>query len=109
MGVRGVPGQRYYGKVKAFGNLETRVHLFDFHLFGAPLALGTAVFFDGGRVWTEIGHAHPDLDGTALGLKYGIGGGLRLIQGTTFVIRGDLAWSPDAHPIGGYFAAGEVF
>ncbi len=109
MGVRGVPGQRYYGRVKAFGNLETRVHMVDFELFGKPLALGAAAFFDGGRVWTELGHAHPDLDGTGLGLHFGVGAGLRITQGKTFVVRGDVAWSPDAHPIGGYFAAGEAF
>jgi hypothetical protein len=24
-------------------------------------------------------------------------------------VRGDLAWSPDARPVGGYLLAGEVF
>jgi hypothetical protein len=39
----------------------------------------------------------------------GIGGGLRLQKGRTFVLRADLAWSPDARPIGGYFLAGNIF
>jgi hypothetical protein len=108
-GVRGVPGQRYYGKLKLFGNLETRVRFVDFRAFAMPLTFGGAVFFDGGRVWTELGKSHPELDGTGLGIKYGIGGGLRLMQGTTFVVRGDIAWSPDAHPVGVYFTAGEAF
>jgi outer membrane protein assembly factor BamA len=109
IGVRGVPGQRYYGKVKVFGNLEVRTRIFDFVLFHLPLTFGLAGFFDAGRAFTELGTAHPDLDGTALGLKYGVGLGARLTQGSAFIVRGDVAWSPDARPIGGYFAAGEVF
>lgn len=107
-GVRGVPAQRYYGKVKLFGNFEVRAHLFDFHLFGKDMKFGVAGFFDAGRLWVDF-HAHPDLDGTAFGLKYGTGGGIRLQQGKTFVARLDLAWSPDATPIGGYFGVGEIF
>jgi len=107
-GVRGVPAQRYYGKVKVFGNLEIRLRLFDFHLFGKPMTVGTAAFVDGGRVWADTS-PHPELDGTKLDLKYGIGGGLRLLSGTAFVLRADVAWSPDATPIGGYVVAGESF
>ncbi|WP_394835376.1 outer membrane protein assembly factor [Pendulispora rubella] len=108
-GVRGVPGQRYYGKVKAFGNLEVRASLFDFRLFKKRFSFGVAAFFDAGRVWTELGRSHPDLDGTGPGIKYGTGGGLRLRQGKTFVLRADVAWSPDATPVGGYFTMGEMF
>ena len=59
-----------------------------------------------GPSWASI---NPALDGTGLGLKYGLGGGLRLQEGQTFIVRGDVAWSPDARPVGAYFAAGEVF
>jgi hypothetical protein len=107
-GVRGVPAQRYYGKVKVFGNAEVRARLWDFSFFGKPMTLGLAAFFDGGRVWADIS-PQPELDGTGFGLKYGVGGGLRLMSGTAFVLRGDVAWSPDALPIGGYLAAGEIF
>jgi outer membrane protein assembly factor BamA len=107
-GVRGIPGQRYYGKVKAFGNLELRARLFDFHLLGKVMAMGGAVFVDGGRLWADF-RPHPELDGPGWGIKYGVGGGLRLSSGTAFVLRGDVAWSPDATPIGGYVAAGEMF
>jgi len=107
-GVRGVPAQRYYGAIKAFGNLETRVALASFHLFGKPSSLEAAVFVDGGRVWSGW-PPDPALDGSGLGLKYGVGGGLRLAEGKAFVVRGDLAWSPDARPIGGYFTAGHIF
>lgn len=107
--IRGVPAQRYYGKVKLFGNFEARTELFPFRLGKKQFVLGTAAFFDAGRVWTALGTSHPDLDGSGTGLKYGVGGGLRLQQGQTFVVRVDLAWSPDARPVGAYFAAGQIF
>ncbi len=112
-GVRGVPAQRYYGKVKVFGNVELRGKLFDFRVFGKPLTLGAAAFLDGGRVWADTA-PHPELDGAfgpknAFGLKYGVGGGLRLMSGTAFVLRADVAWSPDATPVGAYVVAGESF
>jgi outer membrane protein assembly factor BamA len=107
-GVRGIPAQRYYGKVKLFGNLETRSRLADFKLFKNDVALGGAVFFDAGRLWSGWGSSEA-LDGSGVGLKYGVGLGLRLQQGKAFVVRGDLAWSPDARPIAGYFTAGHIF
>ena len=107
-GVRGVPAQRYYGKVKAFGNVEVRQDVASFQWLGKPMDLALAAFFDGGRVWAEP-QAHPELDGTGIGLKYGVGGGLRLQSGVAFVLRADVAWSPDARPLGAYFAAGQEF
>jgi hypothetical protein len=107
-GVRGVPAQRYYGKVKVFGNVEVRATLFDFKAFGKALTVAGALFLDGGRVWADT-TPQPELDGRTLGLKYGTGGGLRLKSGTAFVLRGDIAWSPDATPVGGYLVAGETF
>jgi hypothetical protein len=107
--VRGVPAQRYYGKVKAFGNVEAVSEVLPFTWRKKHLVLGLAAFFDGGRSWTELTRRHTDLDGTGVGLKYGIGAGLRLQEGRTFVVRFDVAYSPDATPVGAYFAAGEIF
>jgi len=108
-GVRGVPGQRYYGKIKAFANFEARVpRLVQFRLFSKTMTLGAALFFDVGRAWTDWS-SHPELDGTGWGLKWGTGGGLRLQQGKTFVVRADIAWSPDARPVGAYVGAGQMF
>jgi outer membrane protein assembly factor BamA len=107
-GVRGVPGQRYYGRVKAFANIELRSRIFQFKIGEKDYAIGTVAFFDFGRLWAELA-SNPDLDGSGLGLKYGVGGGLRLQQGETFVVRADVAWSPDAHPIGLYVQAGQAF
>jgi hypothetical protein len=106
--VRGVPAQRYYGKVKIIGNLELRTRIFDFRAFSKPMSIGLEAFVDGGRVWADTS-PHPELDGTGLGLKYGVGGGLRLTSGSAFVLRADVAWSPDATPIGAYVTAGEMF
>ena len=107
-GVRGIPAGRFAGKVKLLGNLELRDELLTFHALGKPLLLGAVAFADGGRLWTDFG-AHPELDGTGLGLHFGLGGGLRLQSGSAFVLRIDVAWSPDADPIGGYFSAGQLF
>jgi outer membrane protein assembly factor BamA len=107
-GVRGIPAQRYYGKIKLFGNIELRNEIFSFHALGKPLRAGFILFFDGGRVWADTS-AQPALDGSGLGLKYGTGGGIRLQSGETFVLRADVAWSPDANPVGAYFAAGQTF
>ena len=106
--IRGVPAQRYYGKVKIISNLEVRARLFDFHALSKPMSFGVEAFFDSGRVWADT-RPHPELDGTGIGLKYGTGGGVRLTSGTAFVLRADLAWSPDAIPIGAYVTAGEMF
>ena len=107
-GVRGVPAQRYYGKVKALGNVELRTELASFHALGKPLVFGVVAFLDGGRVWADT-TPQPQLDGRTAGLKYGVGGGLRLQSGSAFVLRAAVAWSPDATPIGAYVAAGQMF
>jgi hypothetical protein len=117
-GVRGVPAHRYQGKLKIFGNFELRTRLVDFSLFGQRNSFGFVAFADTGRLWSDY---PPDsgFDGDAasgvpkpeeaLGLKLGLGGGLRLVGGRSFVVRADAAWSPDARPIGAYLGAGEVF
>jgi hemolysin activation/secretion protein len=107
-GVRGIPAQRYAGKVKVFGTVETRADVASFHALGRSMLFGLVAFFDGGRVWADT-RPHADLDGTGVGLKYGVGAGARIQSGEAFVLRADVAWSPDARPIGGYVAAGETF
>jgi hypothetical protein len=107
-GVRGVPGQRYYGKIKVFSNVELRSELFSAKIFGEERRFGLVGFTDVGRLWADY-RRRPELDGTGLGLKYGVGGGLRVASGKTFVLRLDVAWSPDANPVGGYLLAGHIF
>jgi outer membrane protein assembly factor BamA len=107
-GVRGVPGQRYYGKIKAFSNFELRSELFSAKILGEERRFGVVGFADFGRLWADY-RRDPELDGTGLGLKYGLGGGLRVASGQTFVLRLDVAWSPDANPLSGYLLAGHIF
>lgn len=106
--VRGVPAQRYYGKAKLLANAELRTALFGFEAFDKSYRVGLTGIFDTGRVFTDYS-PEPELDGTGLGLKYGVGGGLRLHAGKTFVLRADAVWSPDANPLGVYLAGGHVF
>ncbi len=107
-GIRGVPAGRGYGKVKVLGNVELRTELVSFHALGKPLIFGITAFLDGGRVWADTS-SQPALDGSGLGLRYGTGGGVRIQSDTSFVMRADLAWSPDATPAGAYVAAGQMF
>lgn len=107
-GLRGVPAQRYYGAVKGLASLENRVWLAEAHLLGQRLRFGVAGFGDVGRVWATTAN-RPDLDGSGLGLKYGLGGGPRLAQGGHFEARVDIAYSPDADPVGIYVGAGQAF
>jgi outer membrane protein assembly factor BamA len=107
-GVRGIPAQRYYGKLKAFGNVELRLEAATFRALGKSMTFGVVPFFDAGRLWADT-KPNPELDGQGLGLKYGYGGGLRLQSGSSFVIRLDVAASPDANPVSLYFSAGQIF
>jgi hypothetical protein len=107
-GVRGVPAGLFWGKAKLFGNVELRAEVLEFRAFGKALLFGVTLFLDAGRLWADYS-AQPALDGDGPLLHYGAGGGLRLQSGSAFVLRADVAWSPDARPIGGYFAAGQLF
>jgi surface antigen Omp85-like protein len=109
LGVRGVPGYSYYGKVKVFANVELRTAINQFNFWGKKYKFGVATFFDAGRLWSDLRVSHPELDGTGLGLHWGTGAGIRLQQGRAFLVRADLAWSPDASPIAGYVLADHIF
>ena len=74
-GIRGVPVGRYLGPIKIVGNLELRAMLYQFTVLRQKFTLGNDVFFDTGRVWSNYSFNSP-LDGSGLGLKYGVGGGI---------------------------------
>lgn len=101
-GVRGVPAYTFYGKTKLFGNIELRTDWTSFSALDRKFKLGVASFFDAGRLWSGTAN-----DGDVV--HWGIGGGLRLQQGRAFLVRADLAWSPDARPIAGYLVADHIF
>lgn len=106
-GVRGIEAQRYYGKVKTLANFESRISLFEFDLIGRETLIFTQ-FVDFGRLWADF-DASADLDGRELGLKYSVGGGLRLLFEDSFVVAFDVGWSPDAQPVGVYLTSGHAF
>jgi outer membrane protein assembly factor BamA len=107
-GVRGVPRQRYHGKVKLLGNLELRAKLLPFTIFEQRFNLGLTAFVDTGRVWADFSDGER-FDGDKVGLKVGVGAGLRLQWGETFLLRVDTGWSPDADPIGFYVDINHLF
>jgi len=100
--VRGVPAYTFYGKVKLFGNVEMRTDVTSFRAIGRQFKLGVASFVDAGRLWSGT-----EMDGNVV--HWGVGGGLRLQQGRAFLVRGDVAWSPDARPVAGYLLADHIF
>jgi hemolysin activation/secretion protein len=114
-GVRGVPTGRYAGRVKMVSNTELRATPFPrFVLLGQRLRIGTTVFFDAGRVWSDYATISA-ADGNAAGIKYGVGGGLFLQWGEAAIFRIEAAYSPDAVaenpglPVGIYVSDGLMF
>jgi hypothetical protein len=113
-GVRGVPVGRYLGPIKLVGNIELREMLLKFSVLGQKFTLGNDVFFDTGRVWSDYSFRSP-LDGTGVGLKYGVGAGLYVLWGQAAMLRIEAAYSPDAVsenpslPLGIYVEDGTMF
>ncbi len=113
-GVRGVPLGRYLGPLKVIGNLEMRALWLHFRVLQQKVSLGNDVFFDTGRVWSDYTF-HSPLDGTGLGVKYGVGGGIFVLWGQAAMVRIEAAYSPDAVsenptlPVGIYVEDGVMF
>ena len=114
-GVRGVPIGRYAGLIKAVANVEVRCTPFPrFRVLGERFRVGTTTFLDAGRVWSDYS-AISAADGTSLGLKYGIGGGIFIQWGEAAIFRMEAAYSPDAvsenpgFPLGIYVSDGLMF
>lgn len=108
--LRGVPRQRYSGKVKLMQNLELRSLFWKFNIRQQRFAVGAVAFVDAARIWadlrsTELGGA--SIDGRTF--KVGTGGGLRVRWGETFLIRFDGAYSPTEGTPGFYVDVGHVF
>jgi hypothetical protein len=113
-GIRGVPSGRYLGRIKALANLELRTLPVGFKLFGQSFHMGGDTFFDTGRCWLDYTFKNP-LDGTGIGLKYGVGGGLYFLWGQAALFRIEVAYSPDqvaenpGFPVGIYVEDGVMF
>ena len=102
------PSPLNFGKVKLFGNAEVRWRTVRFTVLSQRMQLGVVAFVDGGRLFADwkVDRAY---DGGGFGFVFGTGGGLRIYWGQTFVLRADVAWSPDARPVAFYFNVDQAF
>jgi len=115
--IRGIRTQRYHGKLKVMGNFELRCKLIPFSIGSNRFNVGLLLFADAGRVWADYGSTEfkdkdgntTSLDGNGAGIHWGAGAGLRLQWGESFIIRADVAYSPDADPIGFYISINHIF
>jgi len=110
--VRGVPRQRYHGKIKLVGNFELRSMFYRFNIKSQRFGLGAAGFLDTGRVWTDYRKVELDgveTDGLFTNFKVGVGGGLRVTWGETFVIRLEPGYSLTDQTFGFYINVGHLF
>jgi hypothetical protein len=108
--LRGVPRQRYSGKVKLIQNLELRSLFWRFNVGKSRFVVGAVAFVDAARIWADLRGtqlAGVNVDGGTF--KVGTGGGLRVRWGETLVIRFDGAYSPTEKTPGFYVDIGHVF
>lgn len=106
--IRGIPGQRFAGKVKLLANFELRSKFLPFTIVDQRFNLGGLAFFDAGRIFSDYQN-REELDGSGLGLKTGVGGGLRLQWGEYFIVRCDFGYSPSEGTTGLYISIDHVF
>lgn len=108
--LRGVPRQRYSGKVKLIQNLELRSLFWRFNVGKSRFVVGAVAFLDAARIWADLRGtqlAGVNVDGGTF--KVGTGGGLRVRWGEALVIRFDGAYSPTEKTPGFYVDIGHVF
>lgn len=88
---RGIRLQRYIGRLKALGQTELRFAVVEHELFAQHFRWSVVALLDHG--W--VGYDWTDLRGHPLRLALGGGGGVRLAYNRDFVVRLDVATSPD--------------
>ena len=113
-GVRGIPEGRFHGRIKVMTSVELRGQFVEFELFEQDFQFGAVAFADAGRLWGGPGTSRQQ-DGDGLGLKWGAGVGLRMRYNRSTLLKGDLAFSPEALdvrpsvPIGLYLGLDHAF
>lgn len=108
--LRGVPRQRYSGKIKLIHNFELRSLFWRFNVRKSRFVVGAVAFVDAARIWADFGRTELAGDGVDGGtFKLGTGGGLRVRWGETFLVRFDGAYSPTEGTPGFYVDIGHVF
>ncbi len=108
--VRGVPRQRFSAKVKFVSNVELRSEFLPFKIRNQRFVLGAIGFVDSGRVWADV--RRTEFSGRTAdngGLAIGVGGGVRLRWGETFLVRVDPSYSPTEENFGIYIDIGHIF
>jgi len=108
--VRGVPRQRFSGKRKFVSNVELRSEFLPFKIRNQRFMLGAIAFVDTGRVWADV--RRTEFNGRTAdggGLAIGVGGGLRVRWGETFLVRVDPSYSPTEENFGLYLDIGHIF
>jgi len=108
--VRGVPRQRFSGKRKLISNVELRSEFLPFRIKNQRFVIGAIAFVDTGRVWADV--RRTELGGRSVdggGLAVGVGGGLRVRWGETFIVRVDPSYSPTEESFGIYIDVGHIF
>jgi len=119
--LRGVPLQRYHGKIKLLQSLELRGRIAPFRVAGQRFMAGAVAFVDTGRVWADARGGRVDvrradgtvdvrdLDGGPFDFEVGVGAGARLRWGETFIIRFDFGYAPTLGTAGFYIDIGDAF
>jgi hypothetical protein len=87
---RGIRVQRYMGRVKTFMQQEVRWELPTISLLEQRIRPGLAAFLDVGRVGTDVFDPSP-----VLPMHMGFGVSVRIAWNDNFIMRLDLAISPD--------------
>jgi hypothetical protein len=108
--VRGVPRQRFSGKRKVVANVELRSEFLPFKIKKQRFMIGAIAFVDTGRVWADV--RRTQINGRSVdggGLAVGVGGGLRVRWGETFLVRVDPSYSPTEENFGIYIDIGHIF
>jgi hypothetical protein len=100
--IRGVFRARLLDRRRGFTNLEARWRGGRFGVLGQELRPGLVAFFDAGRVWS------PGESLTLRDLKWGAGGGGRLIWGDAFIVTVDVAYGREAG-VQFYVDVGQLF
>lgn len=118
---RGVREHRYIGKIKVIQQLELRSGFLRWRVpwVNFDVGFGGALFLDAGWIgadWDDFAGGVPGVtnDGDDRGdpwaIVIGTGAGLRILVNDSFVVRIDLAYSPDEQNVPGlYMPVGNAF
>ncbi|GAB4510881.1 MAG: hypothetical protein Tsb0020_28470 [Haliangiales bacterium] len=110
--VRGVLFNRFLGKLKVVGNAELRAQLLPFSIGSQQFNLGVITFVDAGRVWADFEQVEvngQELDNSLPNFALGVGAGLRVRWGETFIVRADPAYSLTEETFGLYININHIF